>query len=258
MADITKTVDLVNAIDASEMDAFIALFMYQGFNPEMVMRHLAQVRHEHNIPDHEFKKDIKTIISMGVIMGNYNKNNSSKISDEGKTEGDRLITKYKIKSGGVGREKKSVTIPRILATFPIIASRLQEHCPVRDYGGELSANFLPRCMKVSVFPSLVPRGLQQEVKVCLLACFTCYSTEQTLAISKRTDVQKAFNDQKKYTDISYSSMVPTDAEREKHFSKLTFDHQALEKVAAAAEKALSIKITVPSTEVFRAAKVTIK
>jgi hypothetical protein len=227
MSDINIIVNLIGGMAVEDIETISAMFMYQGFSPEMVFAHLAKIKKDKNIANDEFITDIKTIVVIGAIMGNYNSNNSNKISDEGKAKGDALISKYELKAGGVGQEKKAVNIPRILAAFPIITTKVLSKCTGRNYGDVFGCNALPNFLKNPVFPSLVPTTLPKKVVIMLLTISVCYTTEQTMAIRKVEDVITAYNQQKQYVDISFRSSVPSQEERSTFIKTLPFPHTIL-------------------------------
>jgi hypothetical protein len=238
---------LVEKMDVDGIGALIALFMYQGFSPEMVFQHLAKVVSEGSITNAEFQSDMKALIIIGVVMGNYNSNNSQKISDEGKVKGDALMTKYKLKMGGVGKEKKAVNIPRILAAFPIITSKVALSCPARNYGGAFNADLLSPSMKTPVFPALVPRSSSPSTKI-ILAASNAYAAEQTMAISGQTNANNAYMGQVKFTTISNESPVPNSRERSSYIKKLEISYSGIEAVIKMVNEVTKKGLAVPAKD----------
>jgi len=222
MSEFQVVISLVDQITDADLYSFVALFMYQGFSPELVFRHLAKIKSDKNISSNEFKNDIKTLIVMGVVMGNYNSNNSKKISDEGKSKGDALFQKYELKMGGIGKDKKMVNLPRLLAAFPITAAKLALSAPARLYGNEFGTNTVARIFQMPVFPSLVPTNMINSHRQALLAVATCYAAEQTMAITQKKDAFESFVRQKDYTKISHTSSVPTNEERKDFLATVDF------------------------------------
>lgn len=258
MSHLAKIVELVESVSLEDVHEFASLFMYQGFNPEHVMEHLHKIKEEKNISDSDFGRDIKTIIVMGLIMGNYNAHNSKKISDDGKTKADALINKYHLKAGSLEGDRRAVNVPRVMATFAVATSRLASRVTPKDYGGELGAHSLPNCMKVSVFASLVPRRLPADIKTALCTLYTAYTTEQTLAISKETNVLKAWNSQMRFTDISYKSSVPKDSDRERHLHSMAFNYEGFRKVHARIVEVIKISFVLPAEGDFKTAGIVFK
>lgn len=235
------------------LSQFIALFMYQGFSPELVFQHLSKIKTNKNIENSEFLNDMRSLVVMGVVMGSYNSHNSTKISEDGKRAGDALVSKYELKMGGVGKDRRAVNIPRILAAFPTITVSVTLKCPARNYGGPFSADVLPRCMKTAVFPSVVPKTLNSEVVKYLLLASTCYTAEQTMAISKFSDPAAAIANQMRYTEISYGSNVPSDKERLEFIRGLEFSYESLVTVWNKYNEVTKKAVTIPSKDVFTAA-----
>lgn len=240
------------AID--DIGDFISMFMYQGFNPEMVHAHFAHIKHKKAISNEHFIADLRSLIIVGVMMGNYNDHNSGKIQESGKSAADALYVKYELHKGSVGTNKKAITLPRVLASFPIVTIRITLKCSSRNYNGVFSANALPHAMKTQVFPSVIPRTMRSDVLKVLLIASACYTTEQTITISNmKGEPKDIIKEQMKYTQVSFSSSVPSDRERETFFKTLHIPHSAVATVIEAYTKESGIAVVMPSHEDFRAA-----
>jgi hypothetical protein len=201
--------------------------MYQGFSPQLVHEHLQAVKQSKNISNTQFQSDMKMIILIGVIMGNYNDNNSNKITDQGKQSGDALMMKYELKKGGISQEKKVVNVPRVMAAFPIMTSKIALMVNPREYSGVYNSNLLPNFFKVSVSPSLIPRNLPSEVRMFLLNMCNVYLAEQTMAIRNMSNALEAYNFQWRYTEISHKSTEPSDDERTSHLLSFVLSYESM-------------------------------
>lgn len=230
MSDNQEILNLVNSLGLTDIADVAQQFLYQGFSPEMVLRHLAKIKKEKNISNVDFQRDIKTILAIGVVMGNFNDHNSGRIADEGKTIGEGLFTKYAMKKGSIGNEKKAVTIPRMLATFPIVTTKIMIQIGPKSYNNHFYCSSLPNFMKSGVFPSLIPSELSAPVKAVLMTISTCFTTEQSMVISNLKDAVSTFELQKKFTVVSHQSTVPSEEERVAFFKELRFDFSAMEKI----------------------------
>jgi hypothetical protein len=230
MAELQLISTLVNSMEATNLEQYAAIFMYQGFSPDLVFEHLAKIKKEKNISNSEFQGDMKSLIIMGIIMGNYNDNNSNKINPEGKVQGDMLVVKYDLKKGGIGTEKRAVNIPRILAAFSLVTSTFVLQLPPRNYSGVYNADSLNLFFKTSVCPSLIPKTFGQEVLTIFLHLCNSYLTEQTMAIRNMQNAKEAYNYQWRYTNVSHKSSVPAEEERKKHIRKITFSYAVLSDV----------------------------
>lgn len=253
MSDSAAIKALVDAMTVGDLSQFIALFMYQGFSPEMVFAHLAKIKKDKNIDSSEFGNDMRSLVVMGVIMGSYNDHNSTKISEDGKRAGDALMEKYDLKKGGVGKDRRAVNLPRIVAAFPIFTINVVLKSPARNYGGPFSADLLPACMKTAVFPSVVPKSIDGNVVKYLLLASTCYTAEQTMAISRFSDAGAAVKNQTRYTEISFNSSMPTDSERVKFIRTLEFSYNALNTVWSKYKDITQKGVSPPSQAEFTAA-----
>jgi len=228
-------------ITEDDVNQFVSLFAYAGFNPEMVHEHFSKVCKDASISESQFMSDLKTIIVLGAMKGNYTVKNSSKISDGGKSVADGLYVKYKMKKGSVGNEKKAITLPRVLSAFPEITARIVLRCPDKNFGSRTSG--LSRLIKSPVFAAIVPQTLHPDVKKFFLDLYNVYSADQTLTISKINSFSEAYDRQQQFTEVAHASSVPSEATRIKLF---TASRSLLEKDISAASgiKELKSHITV--------------
>lgn len=203
--------DLLSSVSADGMDEFVTLFAYEGFNPEMVHEHFAKIRETQGIGSDEFVNDMRALITLGAMKGNYTLRNAGKISEEGRRKADALYKKYKLKQGSLGSDKKAVTLPRILSAFPELTTRVVLKAPVRDFGTQTGQ--LARIMKNPVFPSLVPKSMDGPAAQTLLYLYTVYSADQSIAISQVKDFGEAFAAQSQFVTIAFNSSVPAEATR---------------------------------------------
>lgn len=229
MSDSETIYRLVAEIGVGDVESIASAFLYQGFSPELVLKHLAKIKESKGISSSQFSIDIKTLVTIGVVMGNYNEHNSARISDDGKIQGDALIAKYELKKGSIGNEKKAVTIPRIVATFPIFAVKIMQVIGTKTYNNYFGCSSLPPFMRTGVFPSLIPSTVDTAVRNILMLVCACFTTEQSMVISKQ-NAKTAMETQKKFAIVSYQSSVPKDDERQRFFSTLRFNYDVLARV----------------------------
>jgi len=224
--DIERIIQLVNegdveALKAEEFDQF----QYQGFDPYKIVDSLNKVKENKTISDENFKKDIFTMVAVGMIKGSVNSHNIEKMSDAGKTDLKDLITKYSIKmGGGRGQSAGIITFPRVMATFPDIAIRLVKVIGAKEFrGGPMLSTRLPDYMEVQVFPAIIPRDTDSDVKRMLLHASLCYSIDQTVQISQKQnpELKQLSSDQANYTNIGHNSPVPSEAIRKQVFKGLS-------------------------------------
>jgi len=254
MSDHNAIANLVNDMEIGDVSEFISMFMYQGFNPEMVHAHFAHIKHKKAISNEHFIADLRSLVIVGVMMGNYNDHNAGKISESGKSSADSLYVKYELHKGAVGVNKKAVTLPRILAAFPVVTIRITLKCSPRNYNGVFGANALPHAMKTQVFPSVIPHTLNREITTVLLLASACYTTEQTITISNlKTNPVEVIKDQMKYTEVSFNSSVPSERERQAIFKTLHLQHDSIASVVQQYAKLTGVAVSMPSHEAFQAA-----
>jgi hypothetical protein len=221
MSSASNVYDLVSSADSAGLEEFTTLFAYEGFNPEMVHKHFATVKEERGISDIEFIGDMRALITLGALKGNYTIRNSGKISDAGRDRADSLYSKYKLKVGSLGGDKKAVILPRILSAFPELTTKVIMHVEPRDFG--LRTMKYPKFMKNPVFPAMIPKTLSSRVVSTFLYLYTVYSADQSLVISSEKDFDAAFTVQRQFCTIAFNSSVPPESVRIKVFKTVKED-----------------------------------
>lgn len=211
MTTATSVYSLVSAANTTGIEEFTTLFAYEGFNPEMVHAHFARIMAAKGISDTEFVGDMRALITLGAMKGNYTLKNAGKISESGRAKADGLYKKYELKQGSLGDNKKAIILPRVLSAFPELTTKVILKVPPRDFGSHTAS--LPKFMKNPVFPSLVPKTLDNKVARTLLWLYTVYSAEQSLVISQQKNLNDAYSAQKEYVTIAFNSSVPPEATR---------------------------------------------
>nr|WNA11491.1 nucleocapsid protein [Valsa mali negative-strand RNA virus 1] len=206
MASAESVYVLVSSADTAGVEEFTTLFAYEGFNPEMVHAHFAKIMQAKSISQDEFLGDMRALITLGVLKGNYTLRNAGKISEAGRNKADSLYKKYEMKVGPLGGDKKAIILPRVLSAFPELTTKIIMRVPPRDFGTRTTK--LPNFMKNPVFPSLVPKSLNSSTARTLLWLYTVYSADQSLAISQEKDFNNAFAVQKQFVTIAFNSSVP--------------------------------------------------
>jgi hypothetical protein len=236
--------DLVAGANSSGIDELFILFAYEGFNPEMVHEHFAKILTEKSITKDEYLKDLKALITLGAMKGNYTLRNAGKISDAGRAKADALYKKYNMKVGGLGTDRKAIILPRVLSAFPELTARIILKAPPRDFGTQ--TGHYPKIMKNPVFPALVPKTLPGRCARALLYLYCVYSAHQSLAISQEKDYKAAFDAQMPFITIAFNSSVPPEKTRiamlkgqKESLLKVLEDSVDLTQAAPAADKVTS-------------------
>lgn len=213
----------VEALKSEEFDQF----QYLGFDPMRIVQSLLKVKKDENIDDNQFKTDVFHMIAVALIKGSINDHNINKMSDTGKASINALLKKYGIeKGGGRGKSASIITFPRVMATFPDIAVRMVAVIGAKEFtGGPMLSHRLPSYMKVQVFPAIIPRNLQSDVKQMLLIANLCYTIDQSTQISQLKDpnLKTLAADQNKFTVIGHQSPVPNSITRLQVFKSLNVD-----------------------------------
>lgn len=206
------------AVDDDQLREFSTLFAYSGFNPEMVHAHMAKIKAEKSIGDDAFNSDLMAIITLGALKGNVTTTNLNKMSDDGIAKAKALYSKYGMKMGSLGNDRRAITLPRVLSAFPELTTKVVIRLPSRYFGPKSSG--FSAAIKNPVFASLVPSGLNLKVQTHLLEIHTIYAAEQTMVISNIKDFKEAFDKQMPYTLIAHRSSVPQEAMRIDLLTKL--------------------------------------
>jgi hypothetical protein len=257
-ADLERIIQLVNSGDVESLKKEdFDQFQYQGFDPYKIIESLMKVKTSKTVTDEDFKTDVYTMVAIGVIKGSVNSRNINKMSDAGKVGVQGIITKYGILMGG-GKSQPAhvVTFPRMMATFPDITIRMTKVIGVKEFrGGPMESTRLPWYLQVQVFPAIIPRKTDQDIKTMLLAASLCYSIDQSIQISqlKNPDLKKLAGDQFNFTNIGHNSPVPAESVRESVFKSLSVhnDYAKISSVLSDYKREIDPSFTIMSEEQFK-------
>lgn len=211
MSSASRTYKLISVADSTGVEAYTLLFAYAGFNPEMVHAHFDKILNDKGIGEAEFIDDMRALITLGALKGNYTLRNAGKISDEGRERADAMYKKYEMKQGSLSGDKKAIILPRVLSAYPELTTKVIMKTPPRDFG--LRTSKLPNFMKNPVFASLIPKKLESNARQTLLWLYTVYSADQSLVISAEKDFNIAYGVQSQFVTIAFNSSVPSEEMR---------------------------------------------
>jgi len=224
-SDVDRILTLINSKDINALSKEdYDIFMYQGFDPYKLLFALIELKESKAIDDKLFSDDVCKMVAIGLIKGNVNEHNKTKMSETGQKDLTTLMSKYDIKSGGgKGKPAHVITFPRVMATFPDIAVRLTKVLGGKEFrGGPFKSYLLPDCMKIQVFPSVIPDKLEKPVKSFFLTAALCYSVDQTIQISNidKPNVVDLCATQFPFVNISHTSPLPKQDTRRQVFNQL--------------------------------------
>jgi len=224
-ADIDRILSLINEHDIESLKKEdYDQFQYQGFDPYRLVQALYDMKEQKVIDDKIFAEDICRMVAIGLIKGNVNDHNITKMTDNGQADLKVLMEKYGIKKGGgKGLAAGVVTFPRVMATFPDIAVRMTGVLGGKEFrGGPFNSFVLPKSMQVQVFPSVIPLDLDQHVKEFFLTACLCYSIDQTVQITRneKPDLVALAATQFPFVNLSHQSPLPKSPVRKKVFNQL--------------------------------------
>jgi hypothetical protein len=254
-ADVETVLQLISQKDVLTLKAEeFDIFQYQGFDPLQIAAELFKVKRDKSISEDEFIKDVCTMTAIGMIKGSVNDNNINKMSEDGKKGVLDLNKKYGIKlGGGRGQGAKVITYPRVMATFPDLAVRMTKVLGGKPFrGGPLMSVRLPDFMQIQVFPSIIPRHLNDKVKKFLLTAALCYSIDQTVQISQiqQPDLKQLTSVQGNYVNIGHNSPVPVSNVRVATIQSLTIpaEYDNIKAVVEEFRAKVDSSIEIPSRE----------
>jgi len=225
-AEIEQIIQLVSDGNVESLSAQdFEQFQYQGFDPFKIVASLIKVKKDKSISNADFQKNVATMVAVGMIKGNVNSHNLTKMSDEGKKQLTDLMATYGIKQGGgKGQPAGVITFPRMMATFPDISIRLVNVIGAKEFrGGPMISTRLPAYLQVQVFPAIIPKDVNKDLKKILLVASLCYSIDQTIQISRlqNPDLKQLAATQANFTNLGHSSPVPSEDIRKSVFSTLS-------------------------------------
>jgi len=226
-ADVERIITLISTKDIAQLRAEdFDKFQYQGFDPYKIVAALAKIKADKNISNETFQDDVMQMVAIGMIKGSITEKNITKMSEEGQSSVNGLMTKYGMKKGG-GKNQPSnvITFPRVMATFPDVCVKMISVLGGKEFrGGPFLSTRLPAFMQVQVFPAIVPKGLKQRSKTFLLTAALCYSVDQTVQIAemKNPDVKAICATQSNFIQVGHNSPVAIDATRVTVFKSLSF------------------------------------
>lgn len=237
-------------MESFDVDAVARLFGYDGFDPKEIYKSLIASMTEASLTEDELNEDIGMLLVLQHEKGNVNASNFKSLKPEGQHAVNLLFKRYHIYIKASANRKRTVTLPRLAACFPLQMSIISFNNP-KDYAGPYDSKELPHFMKTSSFPSLIPIG--EKASSFLVASYNAYATDAHIALQKinYTSIDEAakkryYSDQLKFTDIGFqSSLMSTEGRRRamtllgmgKHYKsiKQVFDRIGLDASASCTE-----------------------
>lgn len=193
------------------------IFEFQGFSALMQVKKFLVIAQNFKMNMNDLIDDIMFIIAMNIFMGNLLEKNRERRSQDGKDMIAAMVAKYGIQLGSTGTGKAShiTTVPRVVAAFPILSSRMADVLvPQNLIGMPFNTLTLPGCMRVPSFASFISVNLSAGVRDFLLKSVASYSSDQAVIFStdKKTkkptiDALTAFSNQWTYITAASNSDV---------------------------------------------------
>jgi len=177
---VAKTVE----VQISQLDISIfAIFEFQGFDPDAIIRKLLILKEHYKLSDDELKEDIMYMIAANIYMGNLSGKAMGRRSQDGRDMLDDLTSRYKIQVGttGTGKSSDIITFPRVAGSFPIVSCRMASRLPTKTMVGQaFKSEKVPKFMRMSAFASFCKAGLQERSRLFLLKSVAAYSCDQSI------------------------------------------------------------------------------
>jgi len=200
-----------------------------GFDAFKVVGSLLKKAAEEKISMEDLKDDIIWMLVICLKKGSVTKNNKDKMSEEGKKQVDRLMTKYGMQfAAGKGATPELITFTRVLAAFPIAALSIMSHIGSRPVpAGPFGSAVVPSFMQHQVFASVIPRQINSQVisfiKTLVLA-YSCdtssVSSTNRMGVIKTEDLSKIASQQVTFVNAAFLAAYPGEAARLKYVTNL--------------------------------------
>lgn len=202
-AFVSKTVE----IDIKQLDISIfAIFEFQGFDPDAIIRKLIVLKEHYKLTDDELKEDIMFMIAANIYMGNLSGKAMGRRSQDGRDMIDDLTSRYQIQVGttGTGKASDILTFPRVAGSFPIVSCRMATRLPTKTMIGQaFKSEPVPPFMRMSAFASFCKSSMPERTRVFLLKCVAAYSCDQSIVFEVgRRKKLKQTGDQLKVDPLS--------------------------------------------------------
>lgn len=235
-----ESLDL-SATSASDFE----MFKYMGFNPIDFVKALMAIQRKKAIGVNDFVDDIKKMIAIGIFLGNPSPSNLQKRDERGVLEITRLTSLYGLQQSAKGTDSSTITIPRIVSSFPIHTMNLLQIIGSRVYSGPLGSTGLPWYMRHRVFPSCVPKSFPEEIKNFLFYGCLAFGIEESAAVSKNREWEQIANDQINFIRIAHESPIPDEETRKTFFKTLNIqaDFKKIQPIARKVRQMLNSDTT---------------
>lgn len=149
------------AVDPMEEVIDMADFLFEGFDPETILKELISIAKKKKVKKDDFKTDMSTIIAICCNRGPVNKKVMSRMKEEGKTRVMELVSKYSIKIDVSAQQlsRTDITPSRIVNVFPFLTIDVCARSDwARHFQGPFNSPELPKAMINTSFASCIPTG----------------------------------------------------------------------------------------------------
>lgn len=222
VVEIFKKMTIHNVLDEKMLTIANELFSYQGFDADNIYKALALVMKKKNIDMDMFVGDLSMMLVIQHLRGNVHEKHLKNFTPEAKRLINELYTRWNIARNVTGKDRFSVTLPRIAACYPYQSAQVAKAIK-KDFTGPFNSGLLPDCMKSVSFASIIPQNT--EYGTILELAYNLFTSDQTYTLQKKSNVTSRdeltalYNSQMKYTRIGVESSVVSNQETRKYYIK---------------------------------------
>lgn len=239
-----KKVESIQGKDVEPME--FSIFEFQGFDPLTIQAVLIVVNEHFKGNMETLLSDIKFSIAACLYMGNLQEKSLLRRKEEGRSKIEYLASKYDIVTGttGTSMSAETVTFPRIVASFPVLAIRMAWKVPPNAVNREFLSMSIPSYMRLSPFASLCSPNMDSELRIFLMEACNAHGSDMSIAyevgrlkvrkVEIKYDPISIANDQWQFVDIASNSPVPSEESRKELLTELNIstDYESLAKVVS--------------------------
>jgi len=266
LKNLVKEVESITEKEVEPMQ--FNIFDFQGFDPNVIISVFVVISEHFGDTMKIMLSDIKFAIAACLYMGNIQQKALTKRKAEGRAKLEFLAQKYNIMMGstGTGISAETVTFPRVVASFPVLAIKMANAIPPKAVNREFMSTSVPSYMRLSPFASLCSALMKSELRLFLMEACNAHGSDMSIAyeVGRLKKAKKELkydpislaNDQWAFVEVASESPVPLEDSKKSLLTSLNIskDYSSLEKVVknyrAIMTKKKSEDITVISKKEF--------
>lgn len=208
---VDDMMSLMKEVNPDEQIFDMTEFLFEGFDPEIIMKELLSICKKKKITKKTFKSDMSTLIAICCNRGPINSKIKNRTSPEGVTRMNELIAKYNLKTDITSRDisRTDITPSRIVNVFPLATVDICHKSDyARDFSGPFNSMNIPQCMKNTCFSACIPSGKKSSellLKVYMLYVMDLSVVTQGIDPDKFAD---SYNKQLNFVKAAMNAKKP--------------------------------------------------